>query len=125
MGVNLKEAIYINKSLSFLEQVVVSVCDQKRDHIPYRQSKLTNLLKNSIGGNCQTIMIANVWPEQEHLEETISTLKFGTRMMKVNNEPTVNIKLDPQRLIKKYQKEIRDLKQELAMHNVLANRARA
>jgi kinesin family protein 6/9 len=90
-GVNLKEATFINKSLTFLEQVVVSVCDNKRDHIPYRQSKLTNLLKNSIGGNCQTLMIANVYPEPDHLEETISTLKFATRMMKVNNEPVINI----------------------------------
>ena len=51
-GINLKEANYINKSLSFLEQVVIGACDSKRDHIPYRQSKLTNYLKNSIGGNC-------------------------------------------------------------------------
>ena len=82
-GVNLTEATFINKSLSFLEQVVVSVCDRKRDHIPYRQSKLTNLLKNSIGGNSHTVMIANIWPEPDHIEETISTLKFATRMMKV------------------------------------------
>jgi kinesin family member 6/9 len=47
-----KEANYINKSLTFLEQVVVASCDNKKDHVPYRQSKLTNLLKNSIGGNC-------------------------------------------------------------------------
>lgn len=47
-----KEANYINKSLTFLEQVVVASCDSKKDHVPYRQSKLTNLLKNSIGGNC-------------------------------------------------------------------------
>ena len=47
-----REANYINKSLSFLEQVVVASCDSKKDHVPYRQSKLTNLLKNSIGGNC-------------------------------------------------------------------------
>jgi kinesin family protein 6/9 len=64
-GISLKEATYINKSLTFLEQVVVSVCDNKRDHIPYRQSKLTNFLKNSIGGNCQTVMIANIYPEPE------------------------------------------------------------
>ena len=51
--------------------------------MPYRQSKLTNLLKNSIGGNCRTVMIANIWPEESYLEETISTLKFATRMMKV------------------------------------------
>ena len=85
LGVSLKEATYINKSLTFLEQVVVSVCDNKRDHVPYRQSKLTNFLKNSIGGNCQTVMIANIYPEPEHLEESISTLKFAARMMKVSN----------------------------------------
>lgn len=77
------EAQFINKSLSFLEQVVVALSEKQRDHIPYRQSKLTNLLKDSIGGNCKTIMIANIWPEADHLEETISTLKFATRMMKV------------------------------------------
>jgi len=79
----MKEANYINKSLSFLEQVVVASCDSQKDHVPYRQSKLTNLLKNSIGGNCQTVMIANIWPEEPYLEETISTLKFASRMMKV------------------------------------------
>lgn len=82
-GVVLKEASFINKSLTFLEQVVLALCDRKRDHIPYRQSKLTNLLRDSLGGNCRTIMIANIWPEAAHLEETTSTLKFATRMMKI------------------------------------------
>lgn len=98
----MKEANYINKSLSFLEQVVVAACDNKQDHVPYRQSKLTNLLKNSIGGNCRTVMIANIWPEETYLEETISTLKFATRMMKVQNEPIVNELQDPTLLLKKY-----------------------
>ena len=82
-GITLKEAQFINKSLSFLEQVVVAVSDQDRHHIPYRQSKLTNLLKDSIGGNCKTLMIANVWPEPDHIEESLSTFKFAARMMKV------------------------------------------
>lgn len=123
-GITLKEAAFINKSLSFLEQVVVAVCDRHRDHVPYRQSKLTNLLKDSIGGNCKTLMIANIWPEPEHLEETISTCKFATRMMRVANEATINVNQDPEILIKKYEREIRDLKQELAMHDTLANRGR-
>jgi kinesin family protein 6/9 len=55
-------------------------------------------------------MIANIWPEPEHLEETSSTLKFATRMMKVSNEATVNLTLDPTLQIKRYEKEIRDLK---------------
>ena len=69
-------------------------------------------------------MIANIWPEQTHIEETISTLKFATRMMRVSNEPTVNEQQDPALLIKKYQKEIKDLKQELIMHDTLASRGR-
>ncbi len=69
-------------------------------------------------------MIANIWPEKDHLEETISTLKFAGRMMKVANEATVNIQLDPVLLLKKQEKEIRDLKQVLAMHDTLANRGR-
>eukprot|EP00330_Aristerostoma_sp_ATCC50986_P005870 CAMPEP_0114580748 /NCGR_PEP_ID=MMETSP0125-20121206/4965_1 /TAXON_ID=485358 ORGANISM="Aristerostoma sp., Strain ATCC 50986" /NCGR_SAMPLE_ID=MMETSP0125 /ASSEMBLY_ACC=CAM_ASM_000245 /LENGTH=213 /DNA_ID=CAMNT_0001772483 /DNA_START=799 /DNA_END=1440 /DNA_ORIENTATION=+ len=123
-GITMIEANYINKSLSFLEQVVVALSEKSRDHVPYRQSKLTYLLKDSIGGNSKTIMIANVWPEPSYLEETISTLKFASRMMKVSNEATVNIHLDPQVLLKKYEKEIKELKQELAMHDTLASRGR-
>jgi kinesin family protein 6/9 len=123
-GTTLIEANYINKSLSFLEQVVVALGEKQRDHIPYRQSKLTYLLKDSIGGNSKTLMVANVWPEADHLEETISTLKFASRMMKVSNEATINIHLDPQVLLKKYEREIKELKQELAMHDTLASRGR-
>lgn len=123
-GQTLIEAQFINKSLSFLEQVVVALSEKQRDHIPYRQSKLTNLLKDSIGGNCKTILISNIWPEATHLEETISTLKFASRMMKVSNEASINVHLDPQVLLKKYEKEIKELKQELAMHDTLANRGR-
>ena len=123
-GITLKEAQFINKSLSFLEQVVVAVSDKGRSHVPYRQSKLTNMLKDSIGGNCKTLMIANVWPEPDHIEESISTFKFATRMMKVANKAIVNVHQDPSMLIKRYEREIRDLKQELAMHDTLANRGK-
>ncbi len=104
--------------------MVVALSDRHRDHIPYRQSKLTNILKDSVGGNCKTVFIGNIWPEPSHLEETISTLKFASRIRKVTNEATVNVRLDPQVLLKKYEKDIRDLKQELAMHDTLANRGR-
>merc|ERR1719482_1223229 len=123
-GVMLKEATYINKSLTFLEQVVWALGDKHRDHVPYRQSKLTHLLKDSLGGNCKTSMIANVWPEAQMIEETGSTLRFATRMMRVSNEASVNIHLDPALLIKKYEREIKELKQELAMHDTLAGRGR-
>lgn len=123
-GVTLKEATYINKSLTFLEQVVVALGNKHRDHVPYRQSKLTHMLKDSLGGNCKTTMIANIWPEANKIEETASTLRFATRMMKVSNEATVNIHLDPQLLIRKYERQIKDLKQELAMHDNLNGRGR-
>jgi kinesin family protein 6/9 len=122
--VTLKEATFINKSLSFLEQVVIALSSSHRDHIPYRQSRLTNLLRDSLGGNCKTVMVANIWPEGSHLEETLSTLKFATRMMRVSNDATVNVTLDKHLMIKRYEKEIRDLKQELAMHDTLKNRGR-
>lgn len=93
-----------------MEQVVIALCEKKRDHVPYRQAKLTNILRDSIGGNSKTLMVANVWPEPTHIEETISTLKFATRMMRVSNEAIVNVVLDPALQIKRYEKEIRDLK---------------
>ena len=69
-------------------------------------------------------MIANFQCTKQHLEETISTLKFSTRMMKVKNEAIVNSVVDPSLQIKRHEKEIRDLKQELAMRDTLANRGR-
>lgn len=123
-GLTLTEANFINKSLSYMEQVVIALSEKKREHVPYRQSKLTYYLKDSIGGNSKTLMVANIWPEPEHMEETISTLRFATRMMRVSNEAIINVELDPGQLIERYKREIRDLKQELAMHDTLANRGR-
>eukprot|EP01137_Pigoraptor_chileana_P026532 Opistho-2@7958 len=122
-GTTLREAMYINKSLSFLEQVIIALADRRRDHVPYRQSKLTHVLKDALGGNCDTIMIANIWGESTQLEETISTLRFSQRMMCVANAPVVNVQYDPAMLVRKYEREIKDLKQELAMHDTLASRS--
>ncbi|XP_033101480.1 kinesin-like protein KIF9 [Anneissia japonica] len=121
-GKTQQEAMYINKSLSFLEQTIIALTDKRREHIPYRQTKLTHALKDSIGGNCNTIMIANIWAEMLQIEETVSTLRFATRMMCVANEPAVNEFYDPVLLVKKLEKEIKHLKHELAMHDTLANR---
>lgn len=138
--------IDINKSLTFLEQVIIALADKKRfvfshtrnahtlslflplpsshrDHIPYRQSKLTNVLRDALGGNCNTLLIANIWGEKEHIEETISTLRFATRMMCVSTTPSINVQYDPLALIKKYERDIRELKQELSMHDTLSNRS--
>lgn len=117
------ESMYINKSLSYLEQVVVALASKGRSHTPYRQSKLTHLLKDSLGGNCKTLLIANIYGEETHLEETKSTLQFASRVKLVPNEASVNEHQDPTQLIKKYKAEIEDLKRELAMHDSLASRS--
>jgi len=122
-GVVLKEAGYINKSLSFLEQVVLALSGKKNTYVPYRSCRLTHVLFDSLGGNCKTRVICNVSTELSNLEETISSLKFVTRMMRISTEATVNVQLDPMLLIKKYEREIRALKQELAMHDALAGRS--
>ena len=124
-GAILREAMYINKSLSFLEQCVNALSDRGRDHVPFRQSRLTHVLKDSLGGNCKTVMIANIWGEAAQLDETISTLSFATRMMRVKSEVSVNVKIDAHLLVKKYEQEIKELKQELAMHDALSGRNRA
>ncbi|KAI2529320.1 kinesin family member 9 [Homo sapiens] len=73
-GQVLKEATYINKSLSFLEQAIIALGDQKRDHIPFRQCKLTHALKDSLGGNCNMVLVTNIYGEAAQLEETGSRL---------------------------------------------------
>jgi len=115
-GEVLKEAKYINKSLSFLEQVVVALGDKRREHVPYRQSKLTHILKDSLGGNCNTLMLACIWPAQCHLEQTLSTLKFAVRMMRVKNKPIVNdTPTADTAILQEYKREIQMLRQELSM----------
>ncbi|XP_060920514.1 kinesin-like protein KIF9 [Labrus mixtus] len=120
----LKEAVYINKSLSFLEQAILALADRRRDHVPFRQSKLTHALKDSLGGNCNTVLVANIYGEAAQIEETLSTLRFASRMKCVRTEPIVNEHMDPAIQIKKLQKDVDMLKEELSMHNTLVNRQR-
>lgn len=75
-GLVLKEAGHINKSLHILEQVVLAASERGRDHVPYRSCKLTHVLRDSIGGNCRTVLVANVWGEAAQLEETLSTCRW-------------------------------------------------
>lgn len=117
-----KESMSINQSLSYLEQCVVALA-RKSNHIPFRQSKLTNILKDCLGANCSTVMLACIWGEADHLEETISTLRLAARMMRVQNETSSIETVDPAALIKKQAKQIRQLKQELLMHDSLADRS--
>uniref|UniRef100_A0ABI7Z810 Kinesin-like protein n=1 Tax=Felis catus TaxID=9685 RepID=A0ABI7Z810_FELCA len=118
----LKEATYINKSLSFLEQAIIALGDQKREHVPFRQCKLTHTLKDSLGGNCNMVLLTNIYGEAAQLEETLSSLRFASRMKLVTTEPAINEKYDAERMVKNLEKELALLKQELAIHDSLANR---
>jgi len=122
LGQTLREASYINRSLSFLEQVVQSLCKKER-HVPFRQSKLTSLLRDALGGNSRTVMVANVWGEAVHGEETMSTLRFAQRVRQLQTDSVINESNDPGFLMRKYERIIRELKQELAMRDALNGRA--
>eukprot|EP01039_Chlorochromonas_danica_P016088 gene16088-18994_t len=117
-----KESMAINRSLTYLEQCVVALTRKGQTHIPYRQSKLTNILKDCLGANCNTVMIACIWGEASHLEETVSTLRLASRMNRVVNESTSVESVDPTILLKKQEKLIKALKQELLMHDALVER---
>ncbi|XP_048861791.1 kinesin-like protein KIF9 [Brienomyrus brachyistius] len=123
-GQLLKEATYINKSLSFLEQAILALADRRREHVPFRQSKLTHALKDCLGGNCNTVLVANIYGEAGQIEETLSTLRFAGRMKRVQTEPAINEHVDPVIQVRKLQKEVELLKQELFIHDSLANRMR-
>ena len=77
-----KEANYINKSLSYLEQVIIALYERaegNRVHVPYRNSMMTSILRDSLGGNCRTVMVANLSTDVLNEEETVSTARFATR----------------------------------------------
>ncbi|KAK1792914.1 hypothetical protein P4O66_001640 [Electrophorus voltai] len=114
-GQILTEAKYINLSLHYLEQVITALSEKNRSHIPYRNSMMTSVLRDSLGGNCMTTMIATVSSEKTNIDESISTCRFAQRVALIKNEALVNEELDPALLIVRLKKEIQCLKEELAM----------
>ncbi|XP_073457878.1 centromere-associated protein E isoform X2 [Aquarana catesbeiana] len=111
-GVRLKEGCNINRSLFILGQVIKKLSDdQPGAFINYRDSKLTRILQNSLGGNTKTVIICTITPVS--FEETLSTLQFASAAKNVKNKPHVNEVLDDQALLKRYRKEIMDLKKQL------------
>ena len=117
-GKRLEESKSINQSLSALGNVIAALTDtKKRPHIPYRDSKLTRILEDSLGGNCKTTMMAMVSPSWECFSENMSTLKFATRAKKIKNEAKINEDVDQRALLRKYEIELARLKAELQEKN--------
>uniref|UniRef100_A0A8C5FBR3 Kinesin-like protein n=1 Tax=Gadus morhua TaxID=8049 RepID=A0A8C5FBR3_GADMO len=108
-----REAGNINQSLLTLGRVINALVE-KRPHIPYRESKLTRILQDSLGGRTKTSIIATVSPSSSNLEETMSTLEYASRAKNIMNKPEVNQKLTKRTLIKEYTEEIERLKKDLA-----------
>ncbi|GIL72545.1 hypothetical protein Vretimale_4317 [Volvox reticuliferus] len=122
-GLVLREAGHINKSLSILEQVILGLGDKNRDHVPFRSSKLTHVLKNSLGGNCRTVLVANVWSDMAQTDETVSTCRFAQRMMRVTCEVSANVMQDNSARARQLERQVADLQQELAMHDAMVMRS--
>ncbi|XP_054626598.1 kinesin-like protein kif7 [Dunckerocampus dactyliophorus] len=119
-GERLKESIQINSGLLALGNVIGALGDPKRkgSHIPYRDSKITRILKDSLGGNSKTLMIACVSPSSSDFDESLNTLNYATRARNIQNRATVNCKREPDR--------VEGLEQQIkALRRALENRHRS
>lgn len=122
-GERLKEASKINLSLSALGNVISALVDGKTTHVPYRDSKLTRLLQDSLGGNSKTIMVANIGPASYNYDETLTTLRYANRAKNIKNKPRINE--DPKdALLRQYQEEIGRLKEKLAQRSMVQRKKR-
>ncbi|XP_024860080.1 kinesin-like protein KIF17 isoform X2 [Kryptolebias marmoratus] len=108
-GERLREATKINLSLSALGNIISALVDGRSKYIPYRDSKLTRLLQDSLGGNTRTLMIACLSPADNNYEESLSTLRYANRAKSIQNRPRINE--DPKdALLREYQEEIKKLR---------------
>lgn len=113
-GERLEEATKINLSLSTLCHVIATLTDPKgAAYVPYRNSKLTRMLQDSLGGNTKTVMVANIGPADYNYEESLNTLRYANRAKNILNKPRINE--DPKdAMIRGFQEEIVRLRKELA-----------
>ncbi|KAG2211268.1 hypothetical protein INT47_006388 [Mucor saturninus] len=127
-GQTLEEAKKINKSLTALGMVINSLTDGKSSHVPYRDSKLTRILQESLGGNSRTTLIINCSPSSYNEAETLSTLRFGMRAKSIKNKAKVNADLSPaelKALLKKVKTETITFRAYIAALEVEVNQWRA
>lgn len=117
-GAILQQARYINQSLFYLEQVIHALGKKRTDpdyHVPYRNSMMTMFLRDSIGGNCRTIMLATIAVETQNMNESVSTAQFAMSVGQIENKASINEDIDPKLLIKRLKAENKALKEELKL----------
>nr|XP_026500137.1 kinesin-like protein Klp61F [Vanessa tameamea] len=107
-----RECVNINQSLLTLGRVITALVE-RHPHIPYRESKLTRILQESLGGRTKTSIIATISPGHKDLEETMSTLEYANRAKNIQNKPEVNQKMTKKAILKDYAEEIDRLKRDL------------
>lgn len=112
-GQRLKEGGHINKSLLTLERVIAKLSEGQAQHVPYRDSKLTRILQPALGGNARTTIVCTITPASCFSEESLTTLKFANSAKNIRTKPKVNEVLDDKALLKRYQKQIAQMEQEL------------
>ena len=120
-GHTLEEAKIINKSLTTLGRVINNLTDGKSTHVPYRESKLTRVLQESLGGNSKTCLIITCSPSIYNESESLSTLRFGERAKKIKNKPKINKEITVAELQKLVEKLKEDLKKANARITQLEN----
>ena len=113
-GEELEEAKHINKSLSALGNVLNALTDRKAGLVPYRDSKLTLMLQDALGGNSKTMMITCINPKQDSLSHSMVALQYATRAKAVTNLTSVNLDEDKSSQIELLKRQLADLQRRLA-----------
>ncbi|KAL4335035.1 hypothetical protein GQ457_07G026840 [Hibiscus cannabinus] len=112
-GARLKEGCHINRSLLTLGTVIRKLSKGKTGHIPYRDSKLTRILQNALGGNARTAIICTMSPERVHVEQSRNTLLFANCAKQVRTNAQVNLIMSDKALVKQLQRELARLEKEM------------
>ena len=111
-----REAAFINLSLHHLEQVILALHERaqgKAVHVPYRNSMMTSVLRDSLGGNCRTYMIATMSGEPGHVDESVSTARFAGRVGRIRNEVWVEEEEDVEGTVRRLRGQVKELKEEV------------
>ncbi|XP_053880382.1 kinesin-like protein KIF6 isoform X4 [Malaclemys terrapin pileata] len=107
--------LFLGDTNRMIAEVIIALAEKHRSHIPYRNSMMTSVLRDSLGGNCMTTMIATLSVDKRNIDESISTCRFAQRVALIKNEAVLNEEIDPRLMIIQLKKVIQELKDELAM----------